>query len=88
MLTSAIGIEVSPLVTNVRPEAGDHGIEKSRSTRDEMDAHSDYPWLKSYPKFVDWHAAIPQLPAYAGFLNAVKNYPDNICLEFLGNFSN
>ena len=51
-----------------------------------MDAHSDYPWLKSYPKFVDWHAAIPQLPAYAGFLNAVKNYPDNICLEFLGNF--
>ncbi len=50
-----------------------------------MDA-PNYPWLTKYPKFVDWHAAIPEVPAYAGFLNAVKQYPNNICLEFLGNF--
>jgi long-chain acyl-CoA synthetase len=51
-----------------------------------MDAAPNYPWLKNYPRFADWHAAIPVAPAYAGFLNAVKQYPDNLCLEFLGNF--
>ena len=51
-----------------------------------MDAPKPYPWLKSYPPFVDWHAPIPVLPAYAGFLNAVKQYPDNLCLEFMGNW--
>jgi len=51
-----------------------------------MDAPTTYPWLKSYPPFVDWHAPMPVLPAYAGFLNAVKQYPDNLCLEFLGNW--
>jgi long-chain acyl-CoA synthetase len=51
-----------------------------------MDATHTYPWLKNYPPFVDWHAPIPQLPAYAGFLHAVRQYPDNLCLEFLGNW--
>jgi long-chain acyl-CoA synthetase len=51
-----------------------------------MDATHTYPWLKNYPPFVDWHAPIPKLPAYAGFLNAVRQYPDNLCLEFLGNW--
>ncbi|MCB2106832.1 MAG: AMP-binding protein, partial [Rhodobacteraceae bacterium] len=46
----------------------------------------EYPWLKSYPPFADWAEPVPVLPAYAGFLNAVKNYPDNLCLEFLGNW--
>ncbi len=46
----------------------------------------DYPWLKKYPSFADWHAPIPALPAYTGFLNAVKQYPEKLCLEFLGNW--
>jgi long-chain acyl-CoA synthetase len=46
----------------------------------------DYPWLKNYPPFADWHAPIPVLPAYAGFMAAVKQYPENLCLEFLGNW--
>ncbi|MDX2145066.1 MAG: long-chain fatty acid--CoA ligase [Rhodospirillaceae bacterium] len=46
----------------------------------------NYPWLKSYPSFVAWDAPIPCLPAYEGFLNAVRDYPESLCLEFLGNW--
>ena len=45
-----------------------------------------YPWLRTYPPFAPWDAPLPVLPAFAGFLNAVKQFPENVCLEFMGNF--
>ncbi|MBM3513957.1 MAG: long-chain fatty acid--CoA ligase [Alphaproteobacteria bacterium] len=45
-----------------------------------------FPWLKNYPSFAPWDAPLPVVPAFAGFLNAVRNYPENVCLEFMGNF--
>jgi long-chain acyl-CoA synthetase len=51
-----------------------------------QDTTGRYPWLKTYPAFAPWDAPLPVLPAYAGFLTAVKSYPENLCLEFLGNF--
>jgi long-chain acyl-CoA synthetase len=47
-------------------------------------AHSDYPWLKSYPPFVKWYMKIPTVPAFELFHAAVKAYPNNPCMEFLG----
>ncbi|HEX4111201.1 MAG TPA: long-chain fatty acid--CoA ligase, partial [Stellaceae bacterium] len=43
-----------------------------------------WPWLKSYPAGVDWHADIPGRPIYQLLLDAVAAHGDKPCLDFLG----
>ncbi len=42
------------------------------------------PWAKKYPASVDWSAAMPVQPLYDILDEAVKKYPDNIAVDFLG----
>lgn len=44
----------------------------------------DFPWLKSYPVDIDWHAEIPSTTLTALFDESIKKYPDQPCLNFLG----
>ncbi len=44
----------------------------------------DYPWLKTYPSFVDWSLPIPSVPAFKLLRDAVAEFPDRPCMEFLG----
>lgn len=43
-----------------------------------------YPWLKHYPKGVDWHAPIAIKPLYMILDDAVKRWPENIATDFFG----
>ena len=43
-----------------------------------------YPWLKNYPPFVDWTMPVPAAPVFRLLLDAIEQYPDHPCLEFLG----
>lgn len=45
---------------------------------------ADYPWLKSYPRFADWAMPLPSVPAFKLLHDAVAEFPDRPCLEFLG----
>ncbi len=47
-------------------------------------SRADYPWLKTYPSFVNWSMPLPQVPAYTLLHDAVKAFPNNPCMEFLG----
>jgi long-chain acyl-CoA synthetase len=42
------------------------------------------PWAKKYPDSVDWSAALPARPLYEILDDAVRAYPDNIFIDFLG----
>src|SRR5580704_11864739 len=42
------------------------------------------PWAKKYPPSVDWSAPMPVRPLYDIFDDAVKKYPDNVAVDFLG----
>jgi long-chain acyl-CoA synthetase len=41
-------------------------------------------WAKSYPASVDWGATIPARPLYEIFDDAVRDFPDNLFMDFLG----
>ncbi|MBM3568016.1 MAG: long-chain fatty acid--CoA ligase [Alphaproteobacteria bacterium] len=45
---------------------------------------SAQPWIKSYPPGLKWDVAIEAKPLYAVLDDAVANYPDNWCLDFMG----
>ena len=42
------------------------------------------PWLRTYPKSIDWGAPIPQKPLHHLLLDSAARYPDRPCLDFLG----
>jgi long-chain acyl-CoA synthetase len=42
------------------------------------------PWLKSYPKGIDWNAKIEPKPIFALLDNAVAKFPNNQALDFEG----
>ncbi len=42
------------------------------------------PWLKSYPEGVDWNAELPVHPLPRLLDEAVRNYRDRTCTDFLG----
>lgn len=44
---------------------------------------SDLLWAKKYPPSVDWSAALPARPLFELLDDAVRNYPDQIALDFL-----
>jgi long-chain acyl-CoA synthetase len=43
-----------------------------------------YPWEDSYPTSIDWRAEIPVKPVTAILDDAVADFPDKPCLEFMG----
>jgi long-chain acyl-CoA synthetase len=43
-----------------------------------------WPWLKSYPAGIDWHADHPGRPIYQLLLDAAAAHADKPCLDFLG----
>jgi len=43
-----------------------------------------YPWEASYPEGVSWDADIPSAPATEILERAVAQWPERLCLEFLG----
>jgi len=42
------------------------------------------PWAKKYPPSVDWEAKLPARPLYDILDDAVRNYPHNVFIDFLG----
>lgn len=44
----------------------------------------DRPWLRNYPKSIDWGAPIPRAPLQNLLLNSAAKYPDRPCLDFMG----
>jgi len=45
---------------------------------------ADHPWIKSYPKGVHWDAELPLMPVQQLLDDAVKRWPDNPAIEFMG----
>ncbi|MES1162484.1 MAG: AMP-binding protein, partial [Rhizobacter sp.] len=45
---------------------------------------ADHPWIKSYPKGVHWDADLPLMPVQQLLDDAVKRWPDNPAIEFMG----
>lgn len=45
---------------------------------------TEFPWLKSYPKGINWHETFHGKPLYFLLDEAAAKYPDNIALEFFG----
>ena len=45
---------------------------------------ADHPWIKSYPKGVRWDADLPLMPVQQLLADAVKRWPDNPAIEFMG----
>jgi long-chain acyl-CoA synthetase len=45
---------------------------------------ADHPWIKSYPKGVRWDADLPLMPVQQLLDDAVKRWPDNPAIEFMG----
>jgi long-chain acyl-CoA synthetase len=44
----------------------------------------DWPWLKSYPAGLDWHADYPGRPIHELLLDAAAKHADKPCLDFMG----
>ena len=45
---------------------------------------AEHPWLKSYPEGVQWDAPIETFPVYRILDDAVRAWPDNNALDFMG----
>lgn len=43
-----------------------------------------YPWLKSYPEDIDWHAEIAVGALHERLDRAEHKYPNHVCVEFKG----
>ena len=43
-----------------------------------------WPWLRSYPPGIDWHARFPEEPLYNLLGDAARRFADRPCLDFLG----
>ena len=43
-----------------------------------------HPWIKSYPEGVRWDADLPLMPVQQLLDDAVKRWPDNPAIEFMG----
>lgn len=45
---------------------------------------ADHPWIKSYPKGVHWDAELPLMPVQNLLDDAVRRWPENPAIEFMG----
>lgn len=53
-------------------------------TRKKKVKMTEYPWLRHYPKGINWHEQFHGKPLYFLLDEAAAKYPDNIALEFFG----
>jgi long-chain acyl-CoA synthetase len=44
---------------------------------------AEYPWERSYPPDVDWHADIPTAPLYQLMDDAVAKFASRPCIDFM-----
>jgi long-chain acyl-CoA synthetase len=56
---------------------------RSASTHQENTV-AQHPWIKSYPDGVRWDAELPLMPVQQLLDDAVKRWPDNPAIEFMG----
>ena len=49
-----------------------------------MNVPPSLAWAKKYPTSIDWAAKIPARPVYEIFDDAVRDFPENIFIDFLG----
>ncbi len=56
----------------------------SKKNATKINKNPDQPWLKSYPKGVDWHAEVPTSALYDIFDSAVNKYASRHFIDFLG----
>ncbi len=45
---------------------------------------ADHPWIKNYPEGVHWDAELPLMPVQQLLDDAVRRWPDNPAIEFMG----
>ena len=45
---------------------------------------AEHPWIRSYPEGVHWDAELPLMPVQQLLDDAVKRWPDNPAIEFMG----
>jgi len=45
---------------------------------------ADHPWIKSFPKGVRWDAELPLMPVQQLLDDAVRKWPENPAIEFMG----
>jgi long-chain acyl-CoA synthetase len=48
------------------------------------ESEANWPWLKSYPPGIDWHARFVEEPVYQLLEESVRRFGDRPCLDFLG----
>ena len=73
-VNGAISRSLRPFLRRFRPVLGGKAPRVARP----------YPWEKSYPKAVNWHATIDPKPLPALLDEAVEAYADRICISFRG----
>jgi long-chain acyl-CoA synthetase len=49
-----------------------------------MATDENWPWLKSYPPGIDWHATLRDQPLYQFLADSVARFGERPCLDFLG----
>ena len=49
---------------------------------------ADHPWIKNYPDGVRWDVELPLMPVQQLLDDAVKRWPDNPAIEFMGRTMN
>ena len=45
---------------------------------------AEHPWIKSYPEGIRWDAELPLMPVQQLLDDAVRRWPDNPAIEFMG----
>lgn len=45
---------------------------------------ADHPWIKNYPDGVRWDTDLPLMPVQQLLDDAVKRWPENPAIEFMG----
>ncbi len=54
-----------------------------KSARETVGAQA-YPWLRNYPPFAPWDAALPATTVFSLLEKAAGRFPSHPCMEFLG----
>lgn len=44
----------------------------------------DYPWIREYPSYLDWHTELTPRPLYCLLEDAAARFPDHVAIDFMG----
>jgi long-chain acyl-CoA synthetase len=65
-------------IVDPRDIAADTTVETQETTL------ADHPWIKSYPEGIRWDAELPLMPVQQLLDDAVRRWPENGAIEFMG----